>query len=238
MSDPTPLQWLPAQGRAEQLMILLHGVGSAGRAFEPLAQRLRAEFPQAAVMAPDGFEPFDMGTNPEQPGRQWFSVRGVDEANRVPRVAAVLPRLADWVRAAQQRSGVGPAATALVGFSQGGILALELAQLHDGLVGRVLAFAARYAVLPDHAPAETTLHLFHGADDAVIPAQQSRLALAQLAALNGDATVDIAEGIGHELAPVLVERALFRLRNHIPHRTWAAAMGQVPGLAARQDEVD
>jgi hypothetical protein len=35
---------------------------------------------------------------------------------------------------------------------------------------------------------------------------------------------------------VLVERALFRLRNHIPHRTWAAALGMVPGLAHRQGE--
>ena len=56
--------------------------------------------------------------------------------------------------------------------------------------------------------------------------------------LHGDATIAIATDVGHVLAPVLVERALFRLRNHIPHRTWAAAMGQVPGLAARQDEVD
>jgi len=234
MNEPSPLQWLPEQGRVEQLMILLHGVGSEGRALMPLAKRLRAEFPQSAVLAPDGFEPFDMAPA----GRQWFSVRAVDEANRVARVAAVLPRLADGVRAAQQRLGAGRAATAVVGFSQGAILGLELAQLHDGLTGRVLAFAGRYARLPERAPAETTLHLFHGAEDEVIPAEQARLALERLAALHGDATIDIAEDVGHELAPVLVERALFRLRNHIPYRTWAAALGTVPGLARRSGEDD
>lgn len=54
--------------------------------------------------------------------------------------------------------------------------------------------------------------------------------------LHGDATIAIATDVGHVLAPVLVERALFRLRNHIPHRTWAAALGMVPGLAHRQGE--
>jgi phospholipase/carboxylesterase len=44
-------------------------------------------------------------------------------------------------------------------------------------------------------------------------------------ALQGDATIDIAHGVGHELHPALIERALFRLRNHIPLRTWRAALG-------------
>ena len=231
---PDTLQWLPAAGRAEQLMILLHGWGASAAAMAPLAAALRAEFPQAALLAPEGFDPVDSGLA----GRQWFVMNGpdgpVNEANRPARVAAALPRLADWVRAAQAASGVGPAATALVGFSQGAILALELVQLHDGLAGRVLSFSGRYATLPKRAPAHTTLHLFHGATDTVIPAEQTRLAMDRLTTLHGDATADIAEGVGHELPPELVRCAIDRLRSHIPHRTWAAAMGAVPGLAERQ----
>lgn len=207
-------------------MLLLHGVGASAAAMVPLAQVLAAEFPQAALVAPNGFEPFDQGPG----GRQWFSVQGLTDANRAPRVAAVLPRLADWVHATQQRLRVGPQATALVGFSQGAILALELTAAHDGLAGRVLAFAGRYATLPMHAPQHTTLHFLHGEADAVIPAAHARAAIERLAARGGDATVDIAAGVGHELAPVLLQRALHRLRSHIPHRTWAAALGAVPGL--------
>jgi len=132
---PDTLQWLPASGRPEQLMLLLHGWGASAADMAPLALALRAALPQAALLAPQGFEPVDSGLA----GRQWFSLDGVTEDTRPARVAAVLPRLADWVRAAQQASGVGPAATALVGFSQGAILALELAQLHDGIAGRVLS---------------------------------------------------------------------------------------------------
>lgn len=235
---PDTLQWLPAAGPAEQLMILLHGWGASAASMAPLAQALRAEFAQAALLAPEGFEPADSGLA----GRQWFAMNSADgaltEANRPARVAAVLPRMADWVRAAQTASGVGPAATALVGFSQGAVIALELAQLHDGLAGRVLSFSGRYATLPERALAQTTLHFFHGATDTVIPAAQARLAMQRLAALQGDATIDIAAGVGHELPAALVRCAIGRLRTHIPHRTWAAALGAVPGLAQRQARGD
>ncbi len=229
-----PIEWLPADGAPEQLILLLHGVGSEGAAMAPLAQRLRAEFPQAAVLAPDAPHAFDGGPR----GRQWFSVAGIDEDNRAARVAAVLPALHAWIRQTQRRLGVGPAATALVGFSQGAILALQTALVEDGLAGRVLAFGGRFVQLPTQAPRHSTVHLFHGGADAVMPAQHARSALEALAALHGDATLDIAEGVGHELHPVLLQRALFRLRNHIPARTWAAALGAVPDLHADTSEDD
>ncbi len=132
------------------------------------------------------------------------------------------------MRAQQRRLGVGAAATALGGFSQGGVLALALALLHDGLVGRVLSFGGCLTARPQAAPQLTTLHLFHGAGDEVIAADGSRQALAWMAELEGDATLDIAEGIGHELHPALIERALWRLTHHIPQRTWREALGAAP----------
>ena len=224
------LQWGPEQGAPEQLFLLLHGVGANAADMAPLAEHLRREFPQAAVLAFDGFDAFD-GIPGGGVGRQWFSIQGITEANRDTRVNAVLPALADTVRAAQQATGLGPQATALVGFSQGAICALALAQAHDGLAARVLAFAGRYGVLPRHAPRHTTLHFFHGGADPVITVQHAKDAMQRLAELQADATIDIAEGAGHEINGALLQRALYRLRNHIPHRAWAQAMGAVPGLA-------
>ena len=226
-----PIEWLPAAGRPEQLILLLHGVGSEGAAMAPLAQALRSEFPQAAVLAPDGPQPFGGGGR----GRQFFAVAGITEDNRVERVAAALSALLPWIRQQQDRLQVPPLATALGGFSQGAILSLEAVAKEDGIAGRVLAFSGRFAHMPAAAPRHSTLHLFHGGADTVIPAGHSRQALEAMAALHGDATLDIAEGIGHELHPVLVQRALFRLRNHIPARTWAAALGAVPGLPRRSE---
>jgi len=95
----------------------------------------------------------------------------------------------------------------------------------------VLAFGGCFARLPLQAPRHATLHLFHGGADAVVPAAHAREALEALGALQGDATLDIAQGVGHELHPALIDQALWRLRNHIPARTWAAALGAVPGAS-------
>ncbi|MDZ7858297.1 esterase [Sphaerotilus sp.] len=219
------LQSLPDAGAPAQLFILLHGVGASADDLVPLAKVLRQSFPQAALLLPDGFEPFDAA--PTAAGRQWFSIAGVTEENRAARVQAVVPGLIDWVRGHQARLGVGAAATALVGFSQGSIVSLEAATAAPDLVGRVLAFSGRFAQLPASAPERTTFHFFHGGQDPVIPAQLSTAAFEHVAGLDGgDATLDIADEVGHELHPALLERAIFRLTHHVPPRLWREALSQ------------
>ena len=243
------LEWLPAQGRAEQLLLLLHDYGGSGADMAPLAQALRSTFPQAAVLAPDAPQPSPplalQGADAGQalpgadagpalpagarPAFQWYDVAGLTPQNWPGRVDAALPGLQAWVQAQQQRLGVGPAATALGGFSQGAVMALALAMQHDGIAGRVLAFGGCLTHVPEVAPQHCTLHLFHGAEDEVIPADGSRQALAQLAERQGDATLDIARGVGHVLHPALIQCALQRLQTHIPARTWRAALGAAQG---------
>jgi len=230
-SLPLPIEWLPAQGAPQQLIVLLHGWASNAGAMAPLAQALRAHFPQAAVLAPEAPHPADTrrATAPDQiPRRQWYPIAQLSPDNWPQRVAAVLPMLHAWVLAQQQRLGVSPAATCLGGFSQGAILSLALAMQNDGLCGRVLSFGGRLVQTPQAAPRQTTIHLFHGSADLVIPAQGSREALEQLGALQGDATLDIAADVAHELHPALINSALQRLQTHIPLRTWQAALGAAP----------
>ncbi len=224
----SPIEWLPDQGAPQQLILLLHGYGADGRSMAPLAQALRNHFRQAAVVAPDA--PLSLSLGDPAAARQWYEAEGLTPDNWPTRVEAALPGLQRWVQAAQQRLGVGAAATALGGFSQGAVLALALALQPgaDGLVGRVLAFNGALCSPPLAAPRHTTIHLFHGADDTVIPAEGSRQALRLLGELQGDATLDIAAGIGHELHTVLIDCALQRLQTHIPLRTWQAALGAVP----------
>lgn len=214
------LELLPDEGAPRLLFILLHGYGAYADDLLPLARTLREEYPEAACLLPQGFEPAD------QPfGRQWFALQGITDQNRPARVAAALPPLVEWIQAQQRRFGIVNPDTAVIGFSQGAIMALELAVAHDGLVGRVLAFAGRFATLPSQPPALTSLHLFHGEEDAVIPVTHAREAFERLADLQGDVTVDLASGVGHEIHPVLAARALTRLRTCIPLRTWRRALG-------------
>lgn len=230
----TVIEHRPAHGRPEQLLLLFHGWAQDAAALAPLADALRREFPQAAVLVPESPTPADGGRK----GRMWYSIEGLaDDRSLWPaRVAEQLDVLAPWVRAQQQRLGVSQAATCLGGFSQGALLSLELVARHDGIAGRVLSFGGRWCMLPPAAPQLTTLHFLHGQDDAVFPVAEVQRALAHLSAHHGDATVDIAHGVGHQLHPALIERALFRLRNHIPLRTWQAALGAVRNPGSCDDD--
>ena len=214
------IELLPANGPVRQLFILLHGVGGTASDLLPLAEALGSAFPQAACLLPDGFSAFDAGGG----GRQWFSIDGVTEDNRAARVADAMPALHALVRQAQDRYRVMQPDTALAGFSQGAIMALEYAIAHDGSVGRVLAFSGRFAKLPEQAPELTTLHLLHGKADRIVPVDHAYAAYERLSQRQGDATLDVASSVGHEIHPALVDRAVYRLQTCIPLRTWKHAL--------------
>jgi phospholipase/carboxylesterase len=224
---------LPEKGMPELLYLLFHGVGSNAESMRPLAHRLIAEYPQAAVLcvdAPDRFDAVIGHAGEAFTERQWFSIRRIDESNRPPRVAAAMPAFIATVRALQRRFGIDWQCTALAGFSQGAVMALEAVQAEPRLAGRVLAFSGRHGVAPQHAPADTTVHLFHGLRDAVIPAAASIDSAQTLAALGGDATADVLPGIAHELHPLLIDKAIGQLRTFLPKRVWQEAMSAAPAL--------
>ena len=152
------------EGQAQQLMLLFHGVGSTAQDLAPLGRVLAAEFPAAFIVSVAAPTPSEAGG-----GRQWFSVLGISEENRPDRVAAALPAFIATVQHWQKEAGVGTDAVALIGFSQGGIMALESTRDRPAIAGRVISIAGRFARLPTAPNAGTTLHLFHGKLDPVIP---------------------------------------------------------------------
>jgi phospholipase/carboxylesterase len=230
ITTPT-LARLPDRGPPDLLYLLLHGAGATAETMAPLARRLALEYPQAAVLClngPDAYDAvFDDGKG-GTPARQWFSIRRISDDNRAARVAAALPHLIATVRSLQRHFGVGWERTALAGFSQGAIMALEAVQAESMLAGRVLAFAGRHVDAPARAPADTTVHLFHGMTDSVIPYLASVESARRLVALGGDVTADVLPGIGHELHPALMDKAIGQLRTFLPKKVWRQAMSEAP----------
>jgi len=227
--NTSALARLPEQGAPDLLYLLFHGVGANAENMAPLARRLAAEYPQAAVLclnAPDAFDAVAGDTT----GRQWFSIRLVDEANRPARIQAALPGFIATVRALQARFEMPWERTALAGFSQGAVMALEAVQAEPRLAGRVLAFSGRHGQAPTHVPTDTTVHLFHGMADTVIPAAAAVDSAQTLVALGADVTADVLPGIAHELHPLLMDRAIEQLRTFVPKKVWREAMSEAPVL--------
>jgi len=164
---------------AHSLVILLHGVGSQGGHLAPLGQAWQSAMPYTAFAAPDGPQAFAHG------GRQWFDVRGVTVENRPARVAAARDAFDAVVGEIVARHGLMERLdeVALVGFSQGSIMALDAVVSGRWPVGAVVALAGRLASPMPFAPASPTrIALIHGDADPVMPlalAQSARHDLAQ-----------------------------------------------------------
>jgi phospholipase/carboxylesterase len=143
------------------------------------------------------------------------------------------------VRELQNRFGVGWERTALFGFAQGATMALEAVQAEPALAGRVLAFASRHLSLPSQAPKDTTHHFFHGLNDAVQPHGPAVDSARRLLALGGDVTADVMPGIGHQLHPALIDKAIEQLRTFLPKKVWREAAAEAPLIprVASSDEL-
>src|SRR5258706_7861782 len=109
----------------------------------PIAFRFQARFPSAALVVPSGFDPGARGGV----AQDWYPTRGLNADNHGARVAAVLPDVEDLVRREQTHFGVAPGRTVLIGFSQGGTVALEAVKA-PGVPGAGGALSRRLPRLP------------------------------------------------------------------------------------------
>lgn len=195
-----------AQSPAE-LFLLFHGVGSDAEDMRSLAQALATRRPGAWVVSVCAPQPSSWGA-----GWQWFSVQGVTEQNRPERVAGALPAFRDRILAWQRETGVLPAQTRLIGFSQGAIMALAATQAEaPSVAGRVIAIAGRLAEPAVRAPEATSVHLIHGEHDGVMPVSLAADAHRQLQALGARVWLDRIEGLGHGIDARVLQAIAARL---------------------------
>lgn len=187
---PTP------EHSAHHLFVFLHGSGATSQSMIPIAFRFQARFPSAALVVPSGFARSEV----DRDAQQWFSSRGLNDDNRMERVAAILPRVEALVRREQTNCGVPTERTVLIGFSQGGTVALEAVKQLPGLAGAVVAYASRFARLPRNGTRiGSRVHLVHGEHDAVVSRVHAERAARMLAALHVPVTLDIVQDLGHAL---------------------------------------
>lgn len=216
-----PLIFLPAQSEPEQLFVLLHGESAAPKQLLPLVRAIQGAFPLSVIAVPYG------PVYESASAYWWCEQAGPNSESDLRQTSLVVSGLAARVKEMQMKYGLVSEQTALAGFSQGAVIALEAGVAHPELAGRILAFSGRYTSFPVYVPKTTTLHFFHGASDSVAKVSKVKELLAHIAGLQGDATLDIASKIGHELHAVLINQAIYRLQTCVPLRSWAEALGEL-----------
>ena len=181
---------------ADSLVILLHGVNADGADLAPLGAQWRRALPNTAFAAPDA--PFSSGY-----GFQWFSLDGITAANRFARVVAARAPFDAVLRNIIAAHGLSDhlERVALVGFSQGSMMALDALASGRWAFGASVAFSGRLASPPPLAPAlATPVLLIHGDDDSVIASSESEEAAAVLQKLGVATQLHILRGVDHTIS--------------------------------------
>jgi len=163
--DPSVVRWsVPVDERGDRpVLLLLHGYGSDEHDLFGLVPSLPAGFAVASVRAPLA-PPWPL------PGASWYPIEGLN--GRDPGAVTLAARaVLAWIRDA-----VGDAPVGILGFSQGGAVALQTLRVDPDAVSFavVLAGYAAGGELPgDEVLAERRPPVFWGrgaADDVIPPA--------------------------------------------------------------------
>lgn len=202
-------------------MVLLHGYGADARDLANVIPQLPQEFVYASLCAP-----FRCGMSPL--GFEWFPLHfhadGSLLATETPELLASLSagasRAAEGVAAWLESLNPRPARVALLGFSQGGIVATSLLRAQpDGIAATVIVsslVAPQAAAGADEALAERRPPVWWGRGDRdeVIPANAVAFTSEWM---RTHATVDeiVEPGLGHEFSERELVLISDFLRRHV-----------------------
>jgi phospholipase/carboxylesterase len=192
---------LPQSRAAEQLVVFLHGYGANGNDLIAIGKQWRSLLPAAAFVAPNAPEPC-----PQAPGgRQWFRLTMRDTTERWSGVNKARPVLDAFLDIELARHGLNNSKLALVGFSQGAMLALHAGLRRAGPLAAILGYSGEFispegekglaAQLPVNAA--PPILLVHGSEDDLIPAEALFLSVEKLAKANIPCQWHLAVGLGH-----------------------------------------
>ncbi|MFA5120375.1 alpha/beta hydrolase [Zavarzinia sp.] len=192
----------PADGRpARHLVVLLHGYGADGADLIGLGHEWRRLLPTACFVAPDAPEPCPMSGF----GRQWFPLTDFGDEARLAGARHAAPALDAFIDAELQKLGLTDSDLALVGFSQGCMMALHVGlrrrQAPAGIVGFSGALPGSPAVLEAEVTAKPPVLLVHGSADAVVAPASLQRAVTALYGLQVPVQWHIEEGLPHGIGP-------------------------------------
>jgi phospholipase/carboxylesterase len=195
----------PRAGSPRQLVVFLHGYGADGNDLVEIGRAWQGLLPHAAFVSPHAPEP--CGQAPT--GRQWFPLTFRDPNERWTGVNTAAPVLARFLDAELARQRLPPAALALVGFSQGTMMALHIGLRRMPAPAAIVGYSGML-VVPENIDPESfaaeiksrpPVLLVHGDQDDLIPPQALFHAVQGLSALEVPVEWHLSHGIGHGIDP-------------------------------------
>lgn len=183
-------------GVARQLVVFLHGWGADGNDLIGLAESWSKVLPHAHFMSPHAAEVCD--ANPA--GRQWFSFQNLDADEitvAAAEASAIINRFLDHHL---KRLAVSDDQLALVGFSQGAMLALYIALRRALPCAGVVSYSGALIgaeTLAVEIRSRPPMLLAHGDADPVVPFASLGAAIQMLDSHDVPVRRHAGRGLGH-----------------------------------------
>jgi phospholipase/carboxylesterase len=191
----------PPSGQVKRLVVFLHGYGADGNDLIDIGRAWQGLLPDTAFVSPHAPERCSQAPT----GRQWFPLFTRAQTERWEGVNKAAPILEQFLDAELARRKLPPQALALVGFSQGTMMALHVGLRRAVPPAAIVGYSGIF-VLPDKAKAEAVageikskppVLLIHGDQDDLIPVQALMQGSQDLASLGVPVEWHVSSGIGH-----------------------------------------
>ena len=202
---------------ASSLVVFLHGYGANGADLLGLADPLMPHMPGTAFVAPDA--PERSAANPA--GYQWFPIPWIDGSPEEAAKAGALAsaeRLNAFLDERMEAEGLTPDRVILFGFSQGTMIALQVAPRRAPAFAGLVCFSGRLMyseLLAGEAVSKPPVLLVHGDADEVVPFSSMNAAGQALQAEGFEVFGHVMQGTGHGIAPDGLQVALAFMRQRL-----------------------
>lgn len=198
LSFSGPTTGAAKESSPQQLIILLHGENSSGENFIEFGKTLSSALPRAVFVAPNA--PLPHGKEPGK--RLWFEIVGKSADAILNGMEKITPSLNDFIDDQIEKYGVQDHNVALIGFSQGAMLALHVGLRRKKRLGAIVScsgtlIGAKH--LRQELASRPSVFFIHGKDDQTVPAERVLDSVAKLMELNVPAELRFCFGVGHAI---------------------------------------
>lgn len=190
----------PASGAApKHIVLLLHGYGSNGEDLISLARHWQHLLPDALFLAPNAPQRCGFAG-----GYQWWPLTAFSQQALAAGAASAAPAFDAFIDRKLDQYGLTDAQLALVGFSQGTMMALHVGLRRPRMVAGILGYSGALtgaADLPTQATGRPPVLLIHGAADQIVPVAALHAAERELRRLGVEVRTHVSPRLGHSVDP-------------------------------------
>ena len=183
--------------KPRQIILLLHGYGSNGADLISLGTQWQQALPNALFLAPNA--PLSLGLGA---GYQWWPLTDINPTALAVGAASAAVAVDAFIDKKLAQYSLTEAKLAIVGFSQGTMLALHVGLRRKRQLAGIVGYSGMLtgaAELSHQLASKPPVLLVHGSADPVVPVAAMHTAKSELQSLGLEVTTHVSQGLGHSV---------------------------------------